>query len=196
LRWLLFHPGDESLKFRVCQQSLDGRILTRQLGFSQQRVHLAVAHAMQELCLTPAFALGNEVVRVALRRWNFALAQGANHDIVWPRIHGISPDRLRAADSDEAKSCLAPDLQDTIRSAQHATDDSRRLKAMLPEGREHSIQGARIAGHQQAATGLRISQEGLVFTGKADRQRLVLGGFGTADSHQMINCLNWGFGGE
>ncbi|MDH4410366.1 MAG: GDSL-type esterase/lipase family protein, partial [Verrucomicrobiales bacterium] len=32
--------------------------------------------------------------------------------------------------------------------------------------------------------------------GKADRQRLVLGGFGTADSHQMINCLNWGFGGE
>jgi putative heme-binding domain-containing protein len=32
--------------------------------------------------------------------------------------------------------------------------------------------------------------------GKADQQRLVLGGFGTADSHQMINCLNWGFGGE
>jgi putative heme-binding domain-containing protein len=32
--------------------------------------------------------------------------------------------------------------------------------------------------------------------GKADSQRLVLGGFGTADSHQMINCLNWGFGGE
>jgi hypothetical protein len=24
----------------------------------------------------------------------------------------------------------------------------------------------------------------------------VLGGFGTADSHQMINCINWGFGGE
>jgi len=32
--------------------------------------------------------------------------------------------------------------------------------------------------------------------GKADTQRLVLGGFGTADSHQMINCINWGFGGE
>ncbi len=31
---------------------------------------------------------------------------------------------------------------------------------------------------------------------KADTSRLVLGGFGTADSHQMINCLNWGFGGE
>ncbi len=31
---------------------------------------------------------------------------------------------------------------------------------------------------------------------KADKQRLVLGGFGTADSHQMINCINWGFGGE
>ena len=32
--------------------------------------------------------------------------------------------------------------------------------------------------------------------GKADTKRLVLGGFGTADSHQMINSLNWGFGGE
>ncbi len=32
--------------------------------------------------------------------------------------------------------------------------------------------------------------------GKADARRLVLGGFGTADSHQMINCLSWGFGGE
>ena len=32
--------------------------------------------------------------------------------------------------------------------------------------------------------------------GKADERRLVLGGFGTADSHQMINCLNRGFGGE
>jgi putative heme-binding domain-containing protein len=31
---------------------------------------------------------------------------------------------------------------------------------------------------------------------KADSQRIVLGGFGTADSHQMINCINWGFGGE
>jgi putative heme-binding domain-containing protein len=31
---------------------------------------------------------------------------------------------------------------------------------------------------------------------KADTSRIVLGGFGTADSHQMINCLNWGFGGE
>lgn len=32
--------------------------------------------------------------------------------------------------------------------------------------------------------------------GRADASRIVLGGFGTADSHQMINCLNWGFGGE
>ncbi len=32
--------------------------------------------------------------------------------------------------------------------------------------------------------------------GKADTRRIVLGGFGTADSHQMINCLSWGFGGE
>ncbi len=32
--------------------------------------------------------------------------------------------------------------------------------------------------------------------GKADQKRIVLGGFGTADSHQMINCINWGFGGE
>ena len=32
--------------------------------------------------------------------------------------------------------------------------------------------------------------------GKADTKRIVLGGFGTADSHQMINSLNWGFGGE
>ena len=32
--------------------------------------------------------------------------------------------------------------------------------------------------------------------GKADAQRIVLGGFGTADSHQMINGINWGFGGE
>ncbi|MDF1754230.1 MAG: DUF1080 domain-containing protein [Verrucomicrobiales bacterium] len=31
---------------------------------------------------------------------------------------------------------------------------------------------------------------------KADTSRIVLGGFGTADSHQMINGLNWGFGGE
>ncbi len=32
--------------------------------------------------------------------------------------------------------------------------------------------------------------------GRADTSRIVLGGFGTADSHQMINGLNWGFGGE
>jgi len=32
--------------------------------------------------------------------------------------------------------------------------------------------------------------------GKADARRLMLGGFGTGDSHQMINCLSWGFGGE
>ena len=32
--------------------------------------------------------------------------------------------------------------------------------------------------------------------GKADARRIVLGGFGTGDSHQMINGLNWGFGGE
>jgi putative heme-binding domain-containing protein len=32
--------------------------------------------------------------------------------------------------------------------------------------------------------------------GRADASRIVLGGFGTADSHQMINCINWGFGGE
>jgi putative heme-binding domain-containing protein len=32
--------------------------------------------------------------------------------------------------------------------------------------------------------------------GKADSRRLLMGGFGTADSHQMINCINWGFGGE
>ncbi|HSH96132.1 MAG TPA: PVC-type heme-binding CxxCH protein [Roseimicrobium sp.] len=32
--------------------------------------------------------------------------------------------------------------------------------------------------------------------GKADERRVLLGGFGTADSHQMINCISWGFGGE
>jgi putative heme-binding domain-containing protein len=32
--------------------------------------------------------------------------------------------------------------------------------------------------------------------GKADTRRIVLGGFGTGDSHQMLNGLNWGFGGE
>lgn len=32
--------------------------------------------------------------------------------------------------------------------------------------------------------------------GRADSKRIVLGGFGTADSHQMVNCINWGFGGE
>jgi putative heme-binding domain-containing protein len=32
--------------------------------------------------------------------------------------------------------------------------------------------------------------------GRADARRIVLGGFGTADSHQMLNGLNWGFGGE
>lgn len=32
--------------------------------------------------------------------------------------------------------------------------------------------------------------------GRADSSRIVLGGFGTADSHQMINGINWGFGGE
>lgn len=31
---------------------------------------------------------------------------------------------------------------------------------------------------------------------RADTRRIVLGGFGTADSHQMINGINWGFGGE
>lgn len=32
--------------------------------------------------------------------------------------------------------------------------------------------------------------------GKADTRRIVLGGFGTGDSHQNLNGLNWGFGGE
>ncbi len=32
--------------------------------------------------------------------------------------------------------------------------------------------------------------------GHADQKRIVLGGFGTADSHQMINSITWGFGGE
>ncbi len=32
--------------------------------------------------------------------------------------------------------------------------------------------------------------------GTADSRRVLMGGFGTADSHQMINCINWGFGGE
>ncbi|NBV32992.1 MAG: hypothetical protein EBR81_04140 [Proteobacteria bacterium] len=32
--------------------------------------------------------------------------------------------------------------------------------------------------------------------GKADTRRVVLGGFGTGDSHQNLNGLNWGFGGE
>lgn len=31
---------------------------------------------------------------------------------------------------------------------------------------------------------------------RADQRRLVLGGFGTGDSHQTINSLSWGFGGE
>ncbi|MBI4623001.1 MAG: c-type cytochrome, partial [Verrucomicrobia bacterium] len=31
---------------------------------------------------------------------------------------------------------------------------------------------------------------------RADERRLVLGGFGTGDSHQTINSLSWGFGGE
>jgi putative heme-binding domain-containing protein len=32
--------------------------------------------------------------------------------------------------------------------------------------------------------------------GRADIKRIVLGGFGTADSHQMVNSVSWGFGGE
>jgi putative heme-binding domain-containing protein len=32
--------------------------------------------------------------------------------------------------------------------------------------------------------------------GVADTRRIVLGGFGTGDSHQNLNGLNWGFGGE
>jgi putative heme-binding domain-containing protein len=32
--------------------------------------------------------------------------------------------------------------------------------------------------------------------GRADQRRIVLGGYGTGDSHQMINSLSWGFGGE
>lgn len=32
--------------------------------------------------------------------------------------------------------------------------------------------------------------------GKADTRRIVFGGFGTGDSHQNLNGLNWGFGGE
>lgn len=31
---------------------------------------------------------------------------------------------------------------------------------------------------------------------RANERRLVLGGFGTGDSHQTINSLSWGFGGE
>lgn len=31
---------------------------------------------------------------------------------------------------------------------------------------------------------------------RADERRLVLGGFGTGDTHQTINSLSWGFGGE
>ena len=68
------------------QQGLDGRVLARQLGFGEQRMHLAVTHAMQELGLPPALALGNKVVRVALRWWNHAVAQRTNHDIAKPRV--------------------------------------------------------------------------------------------------------------
>jgi putative heme-binding domain-containing protein len=32
--------------------------------------------------------------------------------------------------------------------------------------------------------------------GRADARELVLGGFGTGDTHQTINSLSWGFGGE
>jgi len=95
--WFCFNPVYEGLKFTVRQQSLDGRILARQLGLGQQRMHLAVAHAMQELCLPPALALGNEVVRVALCWRNLAVAQRTDHDIVKPRIQGVSPNGAGAA---------------------------------------------------------------------------------------------------
>jgi len=99
-----FHPSEEGLELAVRQQRLDRRILARQLGFGQQRMHLAVAHAMQELRLPPALALGNEMVRVALCWRNLAVAQRTDHHIVKPRIHFVSPNGAGAADADDSSA--------------------------------------------------------------------------------------------
>ena len=73
----------------MCQQSLDSRILDRQLGFSEQRVHLAMANTMQVLGLPPAFTLGNQVVRITLFGWDLALAQRTDHNLLNPNIHSV-----------------------------------------------------------------------------------------------------------
>ena len=49
------------------EQRFDGRVLPSQLGFGQQRMNLAVAHAVHERRLPPTFALGHQVVGIALR---------------------------------------------------------------------------------------------------------------------------------
>ena len=64
----------------------------------------AVAHAMQELGLPPALALGHKVVRVALGRWNHAVAQGADQDIAKLRIQGASPGWAGAVESSDSSA--------------------------------------------------------------------------------------------
>ena len=59
-----FHPVQERGQFRMRSQRFDSVVLTRQLGFAQQRMNLPMTHAVQKLRVPPAFAFGHQVVCV------------------------------------------------------------------------------------------------------------------------------------
>lgn len=68
------HPRHKGLELGMLQQGLHGGLLACQLAFCEQRMNLAVTDAMQELRPTPAFALGNQMMAVGLRRRDHAVA--------------------------------------------------------------------------------------------------------------------------
>lgn len=62
-----FHPRDELPDLGYLKQSLDRRILIRQLGLREIRMYMAMADSMKPFCHSPALALRNQMVRIELR---------------------------------------------------------------------------------------------------------------------------------
>jgi hypothetical protein len=78
--WLGFNPRDKNLELWVLQQGFNAGVSPSKLSLCQHGVNLTVTHAVKERGLSPAFALGHEVMGIALGRRDRPAAQGADHD--------------------------------------------------------------------------------------------------------------------
>lgn len=63
----------------MLKQRLHRGVPPSQLGLCQHRMDLAVTHAVKPRGLSPAFALGHEMMGIALGRRDRPAAQGADH---------------------------------------------------------------------------------------------------------------------